>query len=128
MRSHRSHAVIAEINVTPLVDIMLVLLVIFMLAAPMMQQGIEVNLPKAATGEQLADSNPVITLTKDQVIYFNGKLVTPAALRRKLAGLKGNLPILIRSDRAAHVDKLVELWDLCREAGFRQVHITTLTE
>ena len=128
MRSHRSRDVVAEINVTPLVDIMLVLLVIFMVATPMMQQGIEVSLPKAATGQEVSDSHPTITLTKGNTIYFNNTMVTLKNLRQKLAHLKPGQPIIIRSDRSAYVNKLVEVWDICREAGFRQVHITTLPD
>ena len=123
------HEPVSEINVTPMVDVMLVLLVIFMVAAPMLQQGIEVNLPKAATGTTLPhEAAPVITLTKEGNIYFNDNVVTVKSLRQKLSVLKNGQMVLIRADRHAEVNKLIQLWDLCREAGFAQVRITTLPE
>ena len=118
--------VMSEINVTPLVDVMLVLLVIFMVTAPLLQQSFEVVLPKAATGQQVNESGLTITLTKDHLVYLDKDVVTLKELRKKLTELGGGKPVLIRSDRYAYVDKLIELWDLCRAAGFRQVHIATL--
>ncbi len=121
-------APISEINVTPLVDVMLVLLAIFMVTAPLLEQGIEVSLPKAATGQHLVEKSPVITLTKDHAVYLNGTAVTLRQLRQKLTNLESSQSLLIRSDRNARVEKLIELWDLCREAGFSKVRITTLPE
>ena len=128
MRADATGTPLSEINVTPLVDVMLVLLIIFMVAAPMLQQGIHVTLPKAGTSQQVNSAEVVITLTKEHVVYFNDQVVTLKALRRKLAGLKSQEPILIRADRNAYVNKLIELWDLCRDVGFREVHIATLTD
>ena len=124
----RSLTPLAEINVTPLVDVMLVLLIIFMVAAPLLEQGIEVNLPKAGTSQRLAESNAVITLTKEHAVYFNDAAVTLKQMRQRLGTLKTDQPILIRSDRSARVDKLIELWDLCRSAGFLKIRIMTLSE
>ena len=121
-------APVSEINVTPLVDVMLVLLAIFMVTAPLLEQGIEVNLPKAATGQRLGDSRTVITLNREHLLYFNGEQVTLKGLRQKMSGLKSGEPIWIRADRAAHVAELIGLWDLCRETGFSQVRVTTLPE
>ena len=120
----------SEINVTPFVDVMLVLLIIFMVTAPLLEQGFNVSLPKAATSKQLPrnGSGLVITLTKDQLMYLGEELVTLKELRHQLKTIGGNRPVLIRSDRYAYVDKLIELWDLCRDTGFREVHIATLPE
>ncbi len=128
MRADSNGTPLSEINVTPMVDIMLVLLIIFMVAAPMLQQGIHVTLPKASTASQVSSPEVVITLTREHVVYFNDQVMTLKALRRKLEGLKSQEPILIRADRNAYVNKLIELWDLCRDAGFREVHIATLSE
>ena len=128
MRAEAHRGAFSEINVTPLVDVMLVLLIIFMVAAPLFQQGIQVNLPKAQTGQDVAGSALVITLTKEHVVYLNEQVVTLKELRRQLREAQSSKPVLIRADRYAYVNKLMELWDLCREAGLREIHIATLQE
>ena len=129
MRSDaRRGAPMSEINVTPLVDVMLVLLIIFMVAAPMLEQGIPVMLPKAATSERLGNSDLVITLNRNHVLYIDRQVVTLSELRGRLAAMKAKQPVRILADRNAYVSKLVELWDLCRDAGFREIHIATLSE
>lgn len=128
MRLDAHQRAFSEINVTPLVDVTLVLLIIFMVAAPLMQQGIQVTLPKAQTSQEVTSSALVITLSKEHVIYVNDQVVTLKELRRQLAGLQSSKPVLIRADRYAYVDKLMELWDLCRDVGLREIHIATLTE
>ena len=120
-------ALVSEINVTPLVDVMLVLLIIFMVTAPLLDRGIQVDLPKAATGQGVSDQGLTITLTKEHVIYLNDKVVTLKELRQRLAELKGQ-PVVIQADRNAYVSRLVELWDLCRAQGLPRVHIVTMTE
>ena len=128
MRIDSYRTAMSEINVTPLVDVMLVLLIIFMVTAPMLRQGIDVTLPKAATSKHVSVSGVEITLTKDHLVYLDGELVTLKELRRNLSSVGGGKPVLIRADRFAYVDKLIGLWDLCRETGFREVHIATLSE
>jgi biopolymer transport protein ExbD len=130
MRLEADRSVMAEINVTPLVDVMLVLLVIFMVTAPLMQQSVEVVLPKAKTGQHsgAGDGGLAITLTKDHLVYLDDRLVTMKELRGLLARSGGGKPVMIRADRHAYVDRLMELWDMCRDAGFRQVHIATLPD
>ena len=128
MRTDATRTAMSEINVTPLVDVMLVLLIIFMVTAPMLQQGIGVTLPKASTSQRVSASGLTITLTKDHLVYLNDELVTLKELRRKLTSVSGGKPVLIRADRFAYVDKLIELWNLCRETGCQQVHIVTLPD
>ena len=117
----------SQINVTPMVDVMLVLLIIFMVAAPMLDQGIDVTLPKAATSKPGGGSGLTVTLTKAHVLYFNEHVVTLKELRQQLTGAPRQ-PILIRADRNAYVSKLVDLWDLCRDVGFTEIHIATMSE
>ena len=119
---------IAEINVTPFVDVMLVLLVIFMVTAPLLEKGISVSLPKMATSQKVQGSGLSITLTKEHLIYFNDRLMTLKELSHTLAGLSHSQPVAIRADGNAYVNRLMELWDLCRDAGFREIRIMTLTD
>ena len=127
MRATGRSAAFADINVTPLVDVMLVLLIIFMVAAPLLDQGINVALPKATTGSHVGARGLSITLTKEHVIYFNEQVVTVKELRQQLAHAPRQT-ILIRADRSAYVSRLVELWDLCRDVGFQEIHIATMSE
>ena len=126
MRVDARRLVLSEINVTPLVYVMLVLLVIFMVTTPLLQQGIPVSLPKAGTGESVPSSELVVTLSREHVVYLNGHVVTLQELRRTLAS-SHRLAVLIQADRNAYVSKLMELWDLCREAGVREIRIATLS-
>ncbi len=127
MRTASQH-VISDINVTPLVDVMLVLLIIFMVTAPLLDRGIQVDLPRAATSQQVAASQGLtITLTKEHVVYLNDQIVTLKELRQRLATRRGQ-SVVIQADRNAYVSKLVELWDLCRSQGLPQVHIVTTTD
>lgn len=119
---------LSEINVTPFVDVMLVLLVIFMVAAPMLDKGISVSLPKMATSQKITSGSGIsITLTKDHVVYFNGQVVTLKELRKSLGEAAHNQPVAIRADGNAYVNRLMELWDLCRDVGFREIRIMTLS-
>ena len=128
MRSSAARGTMSEINVTPMVDVMLVLLIIFMVAAPLLQQGVDVALPKAVTGKEVSEGNVSITLTKDHLVYLGEELVTLKELRKKLKGFPGDRAVLIRADRFAYVDKLMELWDLCRDSGLSKVHIVTVPD
>src|SRR5258706_9694946 len=84
---------LAEINIIPLVDVVLVLLLIFMLTAPMMYRGIDVNLPRAAAKPTAVEERLVLTVTKDRVLYLNEKRVGPAGLdAQPPAALPGPTP------------------------------------
>src|SRR5213080_2766074 len=82
--SRRVGTSLAEINIIPLVDVVLVLLLIFMLTAPMMYRGIDVNLPRAAAKPTAVEERMVLTLTKDQALYLNDRRVTPTGLEDTL--------------------------------------------
>jgi biopolymer transport protein ExbD len=117
------------VDIAPMIDIVFQQLIYFMLTSSfIMYPGIRVSLPKAATSQHVGVSNLVITLTKDHVIYWGEEVVTLKELRSKLANASRRKPVLIQSDRHAYVDQLIQLWDLCRDTGYREVHIATLSE
>jgi len=117
------------VDIAPMIDVVFQQLIYFMLTSSfIMYPGIRVSLPKAATGQQVGVSNLVITLTKDHVIYWGDEVVTLKEVREKLANASRRKPVLIQADRHAYVDQLIRLWDLCRDTGYREVHIATLSE
>ena len=86
--SNKSRMVLSEINVTPLVDVMLVLLVVFMITAPMMQQGIDIQLPKtAASGIETKSEPLVITIKTNNTILINDTKVAISSVREKIKGI-----------------------------------------
>lgn len=117
------------VDIAPMIDVVFQQLIYFLLTSSfVLSPGIRVTLPKAATSRRLAASNVVITLTKDHVMYWGEEVVTLKELRRRLKEGGGANAVLIRADRHAYVDKLIELWDLCRDSGYQEVHIATLSE
>ncbi|MBI3331013.1 MAG: biopolymer transporter ExbD [Candidatus Omnitrophica bacterium] len=117
------------VDIAPLIDVVFQLLLFFMLTSSfVLYPGIRVALPRADTAKTLSVSSLVVTLTKDHVLYWDEEAVSLKELRKKLKQAGGSKPVLIRADRHAYVDKLVELWDLCRDAGYQEIHIATLSE
>ncbi|WP_417912682.1 protein TolR [Candidatus Electronema sp. TJ] len=121
----------AEINVTPLVDVMLVLLIIFMVSAPMMTQGIDINLPKT-TGEALEQKEEPLSV----VINSDGQLfleknpapLSAAALRHELESLppeKREEPIYLQADRDVPYGAVVQVMALIKQAGFEKLGMVT---
>ncbi|MEO1694070.1 MAG: protein TolR [Pseudomonadota bacterium] len=131
----RSHAPMAEINVTPFVDVMLVLLIIFMVAAPLLTAGIPLELPKAA-GQPLRpqDKEPVVvSVTRDGSVYLGGE--SQAAVRldelgaklKAVATARGGLqdPIFVRGDKAVLYGVVVKVLERIEKAGFTRVALVT---
>ena len=117
----RKRGIIAEINVTPLVDIMLVLLIIFMLTAHLIaKQAIEVELPRAANATTLKPTTLAITLTKDGVLYLDEKPVTAAALKAAIADAVAKDPkaqAVISGDKSVSHGRVVWVLDLVKSLG-----------
>ena len=129
MRLFRRWTEPVPVDSAPMIDVGFQQLIYFMLTSSfVLHPGIRVTLPKATTSQRIAASNLVISLTKDHVIYWDEEVVTLKELRQRLKQVGGAKPILIRADRHAYVDKLIELWDLCRDTGNQEVHIATLSE
>ena len=119
-----------QLDITPLIDVVLLLLIFFMLTSTfVLQPGIKVNLPKAATSEVLQKENLVIVVTKEDLIYLDDRTITTEQLKSELKKASTDKrPLLIRADRGSSLGKVVELWDLCREVGISQISIATTQE
>lgn len=118
---------LAEINVTPLVDVMLVLLVIFMVAAPLMTVGVPVRLPKtsAATTEQ-PHQPIVVSMTSDGGLFLREEPLTAAQLMPRLQALAGNeadATVYVRGDRALSYGRIMEVIGVVNQAGFTSVSL-----
>jgi biopolymer transport protein ExbD len=115
------------INMAPFIDMIFQLLIFFMLTSNFIfQPGIKVNLPRAITSEALSEKNVIITITAEDLIYIDGKLVTLKELNSRLkevADLKGS--ILIKADDKTSLGRIVKIWDICRQEGISKVNIAT---
>jgi len=123
---------LSEINVTPFVDVMLVLLVIFMVTAPMMHQGIDVDLPDTTTQQLRVRSEPLIlTVRKGGQIYLNRTEVPVSELQAKLEAIfegQDEKEIFLRADAAAPYGKVAQAMAAAREAGAKRLGMVTEPE
>jgi len=120
---------VAEINVTPLVDVMLVLLIIFMVTAPMMTQGLDVDLPETTTKSLRQDENPiVVTIDKNGKISLGKIEVTAKVLFQDLDKLDEEAkkkPIYLKADRAVPYGTVVSVMADIKKAGFDKLGMIT---
>ena len=120
---------LAEINVTPLVDVMLVLLIIFMITAPMLKEGMDVNLPVASgTPQAEQEEQLILTLTKQGAIYLNQTAYTLEALRPKLQALyqaRPDRPVFLRADTEVPYGSVVQVMDEVKKAGVFKLGMIT---
>jgi biopolymer transport protein TolR len=118
----------AEINIIPLVDVVLVLLLIFMLTAPMMYRGIDVNLPRAAAKPTAVEERLVLTVTKDRVLYLNDKRVPPGGLEAQLRGTfatRTDKTLYLKADAGLAYGTVIETMDQVRRAGIERLGMVT---
>jgi biopolymer transport protein TolR len=127
-RGRRIGTNLAEINIIPLVDVVLVLLLIFMLTAPMMYRGIDVNLPKAAAKPTAVEERLVLTVTKDQSFFLNDKRVPSGGLEQALRGAFTNRTdktLYLKADAALSYGAVIEAMDRVRRAGIERLGMVT---
>lgn len=126
----KSKAVLSEINVTPLVDVMLVLLIMFMVTTPLMQQGVQVDLPKtSATGLELNEDPMLLQIEGNQRITIAKNPVSLNQLKTKLAAIfktRKNKQLFIQADRRVDYGIVAEVMAEAKAAGINQLGLVTL--
>jgi len=126
MKSSRNRDVLSEINVTPFVDVMLVLLVIFMVTAPLLQQGIDVNLPRAKGRNLPPEERITLTIKKHGTIYMNENPVTITEMGNKLKAVsKLNPNVFLKADKDVPYGFVVEVMGEIKEAGIEKLGMVT---
>ena len=120
---------LADINVTPLVDVVLVLLLIFMIAAPVVLQGLETNLPRAIVSDLEIESNQVVvTITLDKLMYINNDPVNREdfinELQRHMASIDQKF-VYLRADKDLNYGEVVRVIELIKDAGVPNLGIVT---
>lgn len=128
--SERDEQVLADINVTPLVDVMLVLLIIFMITAPMLHQGIEVALPEADAKnlEMRVDDPLVVSINRDGIIYLQDQPIHPTQLVKRLLPIlkaQGSDTVFLKGDRDLPYGQVMELLDILDRGGIQHVGMVT---
>jgi biopolymer transport protein ExbD/biopolymer transport protein TolR len=125
----RTQTALAEINITPLVDVVLVLLLIFMLTAPVLQSGIDVAVPKTRTVNQVTDERMVVTIDHDQNVFLQDKPVNvnelPARLRTAGKGDPAKRVIYLRADERVPFGAFASVMDAVKQAGITNISIVT---
>ena len=126
MKIARNRSALSEINVTPLVDVMLVLLIIFMVTAPLLQQGIDVNLPQAKGKEMPPEERINIIIKRGGAIYMNDNQVSAPELINKLASIsKLNPNVYLKADKDVPYGMVVQVMGDIKEAGIEKLGMIT---
>jgi biopolymer transport protein TolR len=131
-RGRRIAPTLSEINVVPLVDVMLVLLIIFMVAAPMLQRGVEVNLPVASRSQEIASNRLFVDLPasyrEDRRVFIDKEPVRLDFLAERVRQMmltRTDKLVYLRGDGAVNLQELMEVFDRLKEAGVQNVGIVS---
>jgi biopolymer transport protein TolR len=124
----RTQSALAEINVTPFVDVVLVLLIIFMITAPVLQSGIEVAVPKTKTVKEITEEKLVISIDKQQRVYLGNDAINinqiPGELKSRLKD-PARMQIYLRADEGVPFGAFATVMDSVKQAGITNVSIVT---
>src|SRR3974390_3109437 len=124
----RTQTSLSDINVTPLVDVVLVLLIIFMVTAPVLQSGIEVNVPHTRTGKEITEQRTGISINKDQRVFLGNDPVNineiKARLRQKIRDPQ-HQSVFLRADQDVPFGAFATVMDAVKQAGITNVSIVT---
>jgi biopolymer transport protein TolR len=127
--SQRNGVTISQINVTPMVDVMLVLLVIFMVTAPIIQQGVQVNLPQAKGGAIPGTEEPlVVTIAKNGKVYLNDNVMSLEELGQKLRAIKKlqtDKQVYLRADQDVRYGVVIKTIAEIKQAGIERLGMVT---
>lgn len=124
----RDRRFLGEINIVPLVDVVLVLLVIFMVTTPMLHRGIDISLPRSQSNTIVPMERLVITIEPDKRVYLGKDLVTLIHLRKRLNEAKAVNPLLsvyLRADRQVPYGRIVQVMDEVKAAGIERLGMVT---
>ncbi|MHB8482213.1 MAG: ExbD/TolR family protein [Nitrospiria bacterium] len=128
MNRYEPRKYMAEINVVPLVDVVLVLLIIFMVTAPLLYRGINLKLPKSEVNTLKAEEGKTISIVKDQQIYLESKPVSLRQLEGQLSALKQKRPdinLYLRADRDVPYGLVVQVMDIIKKTGIDRLGMVT---
>jgi biopolymer transport protein TolR len=128
-RDNNNRGAMSQINVTPLVDVMLVLLIIFMVTAPMMQQGVQVNLPKAqAKALNPQEESVVVSIDSSSRIFINSSEIPPGELKPKLSAMfesRTKKEVFLKADRTVPYGEVVKAMAEIKGAGIERLGMIT---
>ena len=127
-RRKSSYGAMADINITSLVDVTLTLLIIFMLTAPYIQGGVEVNLPEAATRNVVVKEGPVISITNNRQVFFQEQAIEISDLGMLLAAYeedKDTVPVYLRSDEEVPYGFVLKVMAAVEVEGFLNLSLVT---
>ena len=126
---HGRHRALAEINITPLVDVMLVLMIISMLAAPMLQKGIPLDLPATETSQDIRDPRVVVSLDRDGRLRLNDQPVHIDLLEKRMKALalgSTGETVFLRADKLIPYGEVLYVMDRIRKAGVTRIALVTV--
>ena len=131
-RQNRSPSLIAEINITPFTDVILVLLIIFIIATPLISQSnIEIQLPEVTSKETLDVPKPAyIPITGEGIVYFENRVLTNKELKQKINDLlakDSDLKVVVAADQASRFQEVIRVIDILKESGVKSLNIATRT-